>query len=132
MGLISRVSSRTYRRNKKNTKNVRGKTLRPRRLYRLQPRFENPIHEPGHRQTRRCQRFRRLPMVPRKTSCFRPQSRQKHQDRQWRKKAEAELSGAESCDHTVKAVTLKSSLTATCHPPKSPAKSESCSTKWKF
>merc|ERR1712168_898977 len=44
------------------------------------------------------------------------------------RKAEAELSGAESCDHTAKA--SKSSLTATCHPLKSPAKYESCFTKW--
>merc|ERR1712066_376604 len=46
------------------------------------------------------------------------------------KKAEAESSGAELCDHTAKAVTSKSSLQATCHPLNSPAKSELCFTKW--
>merc|ERR1711976_179632 len=58
-GLISRVSSRTYRHNK-NPKNVRGPTLRPRCLYRLQPRPQNPIHEPSHRQARGSQRRSRV------------------------------------------------------------------------
>merc|ERR1712233_90168 len=128
MGLISRVSSRTYRR-KKKTNNVRRQTLRPRRLYRLQPRIKNPIHEPSYRQTK----VSTMPRVANGTSeneLLLSTNPPRTPRSSTAKKAEAESSGAELCDHTAKAVTSKSSSTATCHPLNSPAESESCFTKW--
>merc|ERR1712071_502700 len=54
----------------KTENHVRRPTLRPRHLYRLQPRSQNPIHEPSHRQARRSQRRQRLPMVLGKRVAF--------------------------------------------------------------
>merc|ERR1712004_3374 len=48
------------------------------------------------------------------------------------KRAEAESSGAELCNHMAIAVTSRSSSTPTCHPPSSPAESESCSTRYLY
>merc|ERR1711920_509487 len=129
MGLISRVSSRTYRQKKKKPTMsegrlyVRGVFTGYSRGLETQSMNQAIVKLEGVNDSAGCQWYlgKRVAFVHKAAKNTKIVNGQK---------AEAESSGAELCDHTAKAVTLKLSLQATCHPLNSPAKSELCFTKW--
>merc|ERR1739845_18612 len=127
MGLISRVSSRTYRRNKKNSYKMSEGRLYVRGIFtgysrglKTQSMNQAIVKLEGVNDQAGCAWYlgKRVAFVHKTTKIVTA------------RRAEAELSGAESCEATARVETSRSSLTATCHPPRSRARSELCFTRF--